>query len=219
LVGTVSWKQEDGGKVLSSRTRKSNSRVSNALRLAAQTLHRSHSYLGAYYRRMRARLGAPQAITAAAHKPARIVYHLISTRTAYDESVFAQEEQKQTIRNQHRLRKQALALGFQLVPITLPRLFIRRGCDFFDFAQTGCCRWRWRVVDVSTALSLGNGPLLSATLSFLSSRAKPRDLRFYGFFLETFCRPHSSIRNCLNKKALTPLEAEIYELSAQLTSP
>lgn len=114
--------KKSGGKILSSRTRKSNSRVSHALRLAAQTLHRSHSYLGAYYRRMRARLGAPQAITAAAHKLARIVYHLISTRTAYDESVFAQEEQKQTIRNQHRLRKQALALGFQLVPITMPEV-------------------------------------------------------------------------------------------------
>jgi transposase len=110
--------KKSGGKVLSSKTRKSNSRLAAALRLAAQTLHKSHSYLGAYYRRMRARLGAPQAITAAAHKLARVVYHLISTRTAYDESVFAQEEQKQTIRHQQRLRKQALALGFQLVPIS-----------------------------------------------------------------------------------------------------
>lgn len=110
--------KKSGGKVLSSKTRKSNSRLAAALRLAAQTLHKSHSYLGGYYRRMRARLGAPQAITAAAHKLARIVYHLISTRTAYDENVFAQEEQKQTIRHQHRLHKQALALGFQLVPIS-----------------------------------------------------------------------------------------------------
>lgn len=111
--------KKSGGKVLSSKTRKSNSRLAAALRLAAQTLHKSHSYLGAYYRRMRARLGAPQAITAAAHKLARIIYHLISTRTAYDETVFAQEEQKQTLRHQHRLHKQALALGFQLVPLTL----------------------------------------------------------------------------------------------------
>lgn len=114
--------KKSGGKVLSSKTRKSNSRLAAALRLAAQTLHKSHSYLGAYYRRMRARLGAPQAITAAAHKLARIVYHLISTRTAYDESVFAQEEQKQKIRHQHRLHKQALALGFQLVPLTPPEV-------------------------------------------------------------------------------------------------
>jgi hypothetical protein len=51
-----------------------------------------------------------------------MVYHLISTRTAYDESVFAQEEQKQAIRHQHRLHKQALALGFQLVPLTPPEV-------------------------------------------------------------------------------------------------
>ncbi len=114
--------KKSGGKVLSSKTRKSNSRLAAALRLAAQTLHKSHSYLGAYYRRMRARLGAPQAITAAAHKLARIIYHLISTRTAYDESVFAQEEQKQRIRHQHRLHKQAFALGFQLVPLTPPEV-------------------------------------------------------------------------------------------------
>jgi transposase len=114
--------KKSGGKVLSSRTRKSKSRVSNALRLAAQTLHKSQSYLGSYFRRMRARLGAPQAITAAAHKLARIVYHLITTRTAYDESVFANEEHKQKIRNQHRLHKQAFALGFQLVPIPHPEV-------------------------------------------------------------------------------------------------
>ncbi len=112
---------KSGGKVLSSRTRKSSSRAAAALRLAAQALFKSQSYLGAYYRRMRARLGAPQAITAAAHKLARIVYHLISTRTAYDESVFAQEEQKQNIRHQHRLQKQAFALGFQLVPLPRPQ--------------------------------------------------------------------------------------------------
>jgi transposase len=114
--------KKSGGKVLSSKTRKSNSRLAAALRLAAQTLHKSHSYLGAYYRRMRARLGAPQAITAAAHKLARIVYHLITTRTAYDESVFAIEEQKLALRNQHRLHKQARALGFQLVPLPQPEI-------------------------------------------------------------------------------------------------
>lgn len=109
--------KKSGGKVLSSKTRKTTSRVSTALRLAAQTLHRSHSYLGAFYRRLRSRLGAPQAITATAHKLARIIYHLVTTRTAYDESVFRNEEQKQTLRFQHRLQKQAKTLGFQLVPI------------------------------------------------------------------------------------------------------
>jgi len=112
--------KKSGGKVLSSATRKSKSRAGKALRVAAQALHKSQSYLGSYYRRMRARLGGPQAITAAAHKLARIVYHLISTRTPYDESVFAKEEQKHHLRQQHRLHKQAQTLGFQLVPLTNP---------------------------------------------------------------------------------------------------
>lgn len=112
--------KKSGGKVLSSTTRKSKSRAGKALRVAAQALHKSQSYLGSYYRRMRARLGAPQAITAAAHKLARIVYHLISTRTPYDESVFAREEEKHNLRYQNRLHKQAQALGFQLVPFTNP---------------------------------------------------------------------------------------------------
>jgi hypothetical protein len=66
---------------------------------------------------MRARLGAPQAITATAHKLARVVYHLLTTGQAYDESVFLLEDQKQAERQEKRLRKQARTLGFQLVPI------------------------------------------------------------------------------------------------------
>jgi len=68
-----------GGKVLSTHTRSVNNRTAKALRMAAQALHRSQSWLGQYYRRMRARLGAPKAITAAAHKLARIVFHLLTT--------------------------------------------------------------------------------------------------------------------------------------------
>jgi transposase len=109
-----------GGKVLSSRTRRVKNRLAKALRLAAQALFRSQSWLGQYYRRMRARLGAPKAITAAAHKLARILFHLISTRQAYDESVFAQQEIQNNQRMQHRLRLQAKKYGFQLVEITQP---------------------------------------------------------------------------------------------------
>ena len=109
--------KKSGGKVLSSKTRQSNSRASRALRIAAQTLARSRSHLGNFYRHMRARLGAPQAITATAHKLARIVYHLITTGQDYDESVFRTEEHKQAQRHEKRLRKQARILGFQLVSI------------------------------------------------------------------------------------------------------
>ncbi len=108
---------KSGGKVLSSKTRKSSSRLSTALRLAAQTLYKSQSYLGGFYRRLRSRLPAPQALTAAAHKLARILYHLLKTRSAYDHTVFAEEEKKQALRHHSRLRKQAHALGFQLVAL------------------------------------------------------------------------------------------------------
>jgi transposase len=109
--------KKSGGRVLSSKTRPTSSRLSHALRVAAQTLARSRTYLGNFYRAMRARLGAPQAITAAAHKLARILYHLLTTGDAYDESVFAREQLKQNLRLQKRLAKQAQHLGFQLIPI------------------------------------------------------------------------------------------------------
>jgi transposase len=105
-----------GGKVLSVRTRKVKSRTARALRLAAYALSRSHSALGDYYRRMRARLGPPKAITAAAHKLARIIYHLLSTGQEYDESVFAQNEERFRQRRTRWLEREATALGYSLVP-------------------------------------------------------------------------------------------------------
>jgi hypothetical protein len=72
----------------------------------------------AFFRRMRAKLGAPKAITATAHKLARIVYHLLTTHEPYDETRLAQAERDHRQRIESRLRAQARALGFQLVPAT-----------------------------------------------------------------------------------------------------
>jgi len=105
-----------GGKVLSVKTRRVKHRVAQALRLAAQSLWRSSSVLGGFFRRMRAKLGAPAAITATAHKLARIIYHLLTTRQPYDESRLAAAEADHRRRTEARLRAQARALGFQLVP-------------------------------------------------------------------------------------------------------
>lgn len=105
-----------GGKVLWRGTRKVRNRVAVTLRMAAQSLQHSQSALGDFYRRMRAKLGAPKAITAAAHKLARIVYHLLTTREPYDDSVFTKAEQKYRHRTEKRLKAQALLLGFALVP-------------------------------------------------------------------------------------------------------
>jgi transposase len=116
-LGVCPDNRVSGGKVLSVRTRKVKSRAAAALRMAAQSLHHSTSALGAYYRRMRTKLGAPKAITAAAHKLARIIYHLLKTRQPYDESRFAQHEQRYQHNRTRRLQQQAAALGFTLVPI------------------------------------------------------------------------------------------------------
>ena len=66
VAGPLSRQPDQRGKILSSRTRKVDHRLAAALRMAAESLCRDKSYLGQYYRRMRARLGGPQAITAAA---------------------------------------------------------------------------------------------------------------------------------------------------------
>jgi hypothetical protein len=84
--------------------------------MAAQSLHRSQSYLGHFYRRMRAKLGAPKAITATAHKLARIIYHMVSTRQAYDETICVQNEVQNRKRLEARLRKQARDLGLEIIP-------------------------------------------------------------------------------------------------------
>jgi transposase len=105
-----------GGKVLSAKTRKVKNRAATALRMAAQSLHRSQSYLGHFYRRMRAKLGAPKAITATAHKLARIIYHMVTTRQAYDETICVQNEVQNRKRLEARLRKQARDLGLEIIP-------------------------------------------------------------------------------------------------------
>jgi transposase len=108
--------QISGGRVLKRGTRTVKNPVATLFRLAAQSLHHSDSFLGAYYRRMRAKLGAPKAITATAHKLARIYYHLVTTKQAYDESVFAKNEAREAQRRIERLKREANALGFVVSP-------------------------------------------------------------------------------------------------------
>ena len=108
-----------GGKVLSVKTRRVKNRAALALRMSAQAVQGSHAALGGYYRRMRGKLGGPMAITATAHKLARVVYHLIASGQPYDESVFVRHEASHRERVQKRLQAQAAALGFRLVPATV----------------------------------------------------------------------------------------------------
>lgn len=106
--------QKSGGKVLRHQTRPVKHRAAKLFRVAAQSLHHSHSALGHLYRRLAGKLQGPGAITALAHKLARIFYHLVTTREAYDETVFQRTEQQYQERKVKRLRKQAKEMGFTL---------------------------------------------------------------------------------------------------------
>ena len=115
-LGLCPEKQISGGKVLYTRTRQVRNRLSIALRLGAHALHHADNYLGEFFRRLKRKLGKPEAVTATAHKLARIVFHLLTTRQEYDESVFIKHEKEAAARAETRLRKQAERLGFQIIP-------------------------------------------------------------------------------------------------------
>jgi hypothetical protein len=84
--------------------------------MSAQSGGRGKSALGAYFRRMRARLGAEQAITATAHKLARIIYHLLKQHEPYQSLSADGYNEQQRQREITRLKRQAAKLGFGLQP-------------------------------------------------------------------------------------------------------
>lgn len=104
-----------GGKVLSSATKQVANKAAAALRMAAFTLFNSKSALGAYLRRQRARLGAPKAITATAHKLARLVYAMLTHGTAYVDVGQEYYEERHRSRVIQNLKRRAQELGFELV--------------------------------------------------------------------------------------------------------
>jgi transposase len=106
-----------GGKRYRMRSKPSANRAATALRLAAQGVANSHSALGAYYRRIRARLGAPKAITATAQKLARLVYSMLRYGTAYVDAGQQAYEQKYRDRVLTNLQRKAKAFGYQLVHV------------------------------------------------------------------------------------------------------
>lgn len=106
-----------GGKKLSGKSRPSANRVRRALELAAFGLHKSKSALGALLRRLKAKIGAPKAITAVAHKLARLIYFLITKGVQYveiGEKAYEQRYQERIIAN---LKRRAKELGFALSPM------------------------------------------------------------------------------------------------------
>ena len=106
-----------GGKVKQAGVQPSQNRANTALRLAAASLTHSNSALGAYYRRMRARQGAPAAVTSTAHKLARIIYAMLKAHKPYQDVGVNYYEQQYRTRVLRNISHQAARYGFRLEPL------------------------------------------------------------------------------------------------------
>jgi transposase len=106
-----------GGKVLSAGTKRSANRARQALKMAAMSLSRSDSALGAFYRRLCSRMDKPRANTAVAHKLARMVYFMLTRGEEYVDQGRERYEELQRQRSIAALKRRAAALGFQVAPV------------------------------------------------------------------------------------------------------
>ena len=113
-LGLCPDNRTSGGKVLKRGTRPVLNRAATALRLAARSLIRSRSALGAKFRRLRSRLGAPKAITATAHTPARLVYRMLKYGEQYVDKGMKYYEEKYRAHEIRSIQKKAKELGLEV---------------------------------------------------------------------------------------------------------
>jgi transposase len=116
-LGLAPGNKISGGKRLSGKTKPCANRAAATLRLAANGLHHAKSALGAYFRRQKARLGSPKAITATARKLACLIYRMLKYGMEFVEQgqdYYERQYQERTIKG---MRKKAHTLGFELVKI------------------------------------------------------------------------------------------------------
>jgi hypothetical protein len=109
-----------GGKTMSGKTKRVANRAAQALRLAAAGLRTSQSALGAYYRRMCSRMDKPKAVTAAAHKLARLIYTMLTRGEEYTDQGQAYYEERYRQRVLHNLAQRANKMGMKLVAAEQP---------------------------------------------------------------------------------------------------
>jgi len=105
---------------MSGKTRRVVNRAAPALRLAAAALRTSKSALGAYFRRMCSRMDKPKAVTAAAHKLARLIYTMLTKGQEYTDQGQDYYEERYRERVLRALSQRAAKLGMQIVPIAQP---------------------------------------------------------------------------------------------------
>jgi transposase len=105
-----------GGRVLYSHTLNTHNRAGQAFRMAAQAVSRGKTVYGEFYRRVRSRSGAKEAIVATAHKIARTFYYMLKRHQPFqglDLDTYLEEQRQKEI---HRLQSKAAKLGFSLQP-------------------------------------------------------------------------------------------------------
>ena len=115
-LGLAPKNEISGGKILKSKTLKTNNRAGQAFRMAAGSVMRADCAFGAFYRRQRARLGPAQAAVATAHLIAKIVYRMLKYKVEYEPLSVAEYEQHYREQQLKYLQKKAAKFGFQLIP-------------------------------------------------------------------------------------------------------
>jgi hypothetical protein len=106
-----------GEKIIGKGRLPTNNRATVALKMAATTLRKSNTYLGAQFRRLRTRLGAPIAIKAMAAKLARLIYRMLRYGMKYVDQGAASYEAQHKQRQIKQLKWKAASLGYQVTPI------------------------------------------------------------------------------------------------------
>jgi len=119
-LGLAPQHQMSAGKIRKRRVQGGASRAGQALRMAGQACYHAQNVLGAFYRRVQARAGAPKAVVATAHKLAERVYRLLKHGTDYVCQDVAAYEAAYRQRLVKGLARKAATLGYRLEPTTAP---------------------------------------------------------------------------------------------------
>lgn len=121
-LGLAPMRSVSGGKVIRHEKKTMKNRLTAALRMGVTSLEKSETYLGAKYRALKYRLGGRKAVKAMARYLACLIYRMMTRGQAWVDRGAAYYEQKRAEREMKSLRKRALAMGMQLVPVTAARV-------------------------------------------------------------------------------------------------
>ena len=110
-----------GGKLLGVRTRRVANRLAKALRVGAKSLQRSQNALGAFFRRMAYKLGYQEAVTAVAHKLARIIYAMLKYKRQFNPAVLDIKSEFKEMKKMKSITQKAKSMGYKLIPISEPQ--------------------------------------------------------------------------------------------------